>query len=177
MEKRLIFHVYNQSNDRKAIFHEDQNYRLFLSKVVRQIKPVSTLLGYCIMPNHFHLLVSPHHLVIDGYDLTGKSVEGMPTVQLGQAMKSLQMGYAKSYNKFYGTTGSRFRQRSKSKFRLTNLDGLLTYLHDNPVKAGLVSDPSEWGYSSNNEYSGLLNPADCLCDVTLGRQILQFQTT
>ncbi len=172
MKNYQIFHLYNQSNGNKTIFHTDQNYCLFLGKLVRQMKPAATILGYCIMPNHFHLLVIPKHELNPKHTMDGESNERLPTLELSKALQSMQMGYTKAYNAFYRTSGSQFRQNSKSKYHGPSLAPGLNYLHQNPVVAQLVDHPSEWGYSSFNEYEGLVQIKDCVCDVELGREIL-----
>ena len=127
---------------------------------------------YVIMPNHFHLLVIPKHTIREDFPLDGEQYNLMPTLEFSEAMRRLLMGYSKSYNKFYDLAGSRFQQRSKAKHHKGGIRNGLDYLHENPTKAKLVDHPSEWGFSSYNEYSGLIDPSDCICDVALGRALL-----
>jgi REP element-mobilizing transposase RayT len=168
----FVFHVYNRSNDRSTLFNTDENYQIFLLKMIRQLETAVHLLGYCIMPNHFHLLVIPKHTIREDFPLDGEQYNLMPTLEFSEAMRRLLMGYTKSYNKFYDLAGSRFQQRSKAKHHKGGIRNGLDYLHENPTKAKLVDHPSEWGFSSYNEYSGLIDPSDCICDVALGRALL-----
>ena len=169
-----VFHVYNRSNDRGTLFHEDQNYRFFMTKMVRQLKVACYLLGYCIMPNHFHFLLIPKHDLREGYILDDQFKNTMPTPELSEAMKRLLMGFTKSYNQFYGLKGSRFQQHSRAKHHDGNLKFGLDYFHMNPVDAGLVNDPGEWEFSSFNEYAGHIPLNECYCDIELGQKLLSL---
>ena len=171
---RMIFHIYNQSNDRSSIFREHENYQFFLGKMIRQLKPVSHLLAYCLMPNHFHFLLIPKTDFRSGLNLEKVPLDVMPTTELSEAMKRLQMGYTKSFNKYFGLSGSRFRQDAKAILHSQGIRKGFWYIHNNPVKAKLVEKPSEWGYSSYNEYFGFTPPRECICDVELGRSLMKL---
>ena len=169
-----VFHVFNRGNSRRDIFVEDQNYSFFFLKMQRQLTPVAKLLAYCLMPNHFHMLLIPLGDIRDEYLLDGEVKDFMPTTELAEAMKRLQMGYTKSVNQFYGLSGSLFQQHAKSNWHGNGIEQGLDYLHNNPNKAGLVDHPSEWGFSSYNEYSGLIPEQECVSDVALGRKLLEL---
>ncbi|HEX4372500.1 MAG TPA: hypothetical protein VHZ50_04255, partial [Puia sp.] len=51
------YHIFNHANGDENIFREEENYRFFLEKYVLYIHPVAETLAYCLMPNHFHMLV------------------------------------------------------------------------------------------------------------------------
>jgi REP element-mobilizing transposase RayT len=167
-----VFHVFNRGNGRRDIFIEEENYEFFVLKMSRQLASVAHLLAYCLMPNHFHLLLIPKHDLRPGYELNGEVQDSMPTKELGEAMKRLQMGYTKSVNQFYNLAGSVFQQHAKSNHHTGSIREGLNYIHFNPSKAGLVGDPSEWAFSSYNEYSGIIPDAECFCNVELGQKLL-----
>src|SRR5688572_6417773 len=50
------FHIYNHAVGKDRFFREEINYGFFMSKCVKWIIPVSDLLSYCLIPNHFHLV-------------------------------------------------------------------------------------------------------------------------
>jgi len=52
-----LYHVYNQGNNRQKIFFNHDNYLFFLKKLKRHILPHADILAWCLMPNHFHLMV------------------------------------------------------------------------------------------------------------------------
>jgi REP element-mobilizing transposase RayT len=65
-ECEKVYHVYNRANGKENLFKTDENFRYFLRKYVEYIFPVAETLAYCLMPNHFHLLLrirSEHELL------------------------------------------------------------------------------------------------------------------
>ncbi|MFA5330111.1 MAG: hypothetical protein WC384_20120 [Prolixibacteraceae bacterium] len=56
-ESGNLYHIYNQGNNRQRIFYLRDNYLFFLNKLKRHVLPYSDILAWCLMPNHFHLLV------------------------------------------------------------------------------------------------------------------------
>jgi putative transposase len=57
LQPETYYHVYNHSNGDDNIFRESENYRFFLQQYKKYIYPAASTLAYCLMPNHFHLLV------------------------------------------------------------------------------------------------------------------------
>ena len=51
------YHIYNRGNNRETLFREERNYPYFLSLFIKHVDPVVDTHAYCLMPNHFHLLV------------------------------------------------------------------------------------------------------------------------
>ena len=56
-EKEHVYHIYNIGNNSTKIFFNEENYFFFLKKIRNEIKPIAEILAYCLMPNHFHLMV------------------------------------------------------------------------------------------------------------------------
>ena len=52
-----FYHVYNRGNNKQLIFFNDNNYLYFLQKIREQLLPVADILAWCLMPNHFHILI------------------------------------------------------------------------------------------------------------------------
>ncbi len=53
-----VFHIYNRGNNQQPIFFNDNNYLFFLRKINNQLKPISDILCWCLMPNHFHIMIN-----------------------------------------------------------------------------------------------------------------------
>ncbi|MFT4092976.1 MAG: hypothetical protein QM640_05000 [Niabella sp.] len=173
-----IYHIFNQGNNQSTIFHTTEDYSIFLTLIRQLIQPNSEILAWCLMPNHFHLLVYT----------TNKSCQkiqqgGLYIDLLTNSLRKLLSGYARIYNKKYIRTGSLFRQKTKSKAltddnrksddRLSDyLYNCFSYIHYNPVEAGLVSTPIEWEYSSYKDYAG--NRKDTLCNKELAAKVCGF---
>ncbi|MBN2103948.1 transposase [bacterium] len=135
------YHVINRGNEKQPIYYNKDNYRFFLNRLRKySSKGKQLVIAYCLMPNHFHLLMKE---TIDNH--------------LKKTMLSLQTSYAKAINKRFQRNGHLFQDTYK-KIRIENNNQLLRlsrYIHLNPVKAGLVNVPEEWPYSSYHEYAGL----------------------
>lgn len=188
-----VFHVFNQGNNRQPIFFEDENYLHFLRKIRKFLLPFTDILCYCLMPNHFHLLIVPNKHAGEPAKAVKPSVYHGKYVhqeKLSQATGSLLSTYTQSINKIYKRSGSLFRANTKVKdgwidevisvegknknlfFRSDNDYALqcFYYIHENPVKANLVKKTTDWIYSSARDYAGMRNGT--LCNQTLAREIL-----
>lgn len=118
---------------RNIIFHDDIDYKYFL-KIMRKSaeKYECQIHAYCLMSNHFHLLLE-----------TGD-------IQISDFMRYLVSIYAMYYNRKYEQKGHVFEGRYKSYLITTDEYFLQTsrYIHLNPVKANIVSNPSDYRWSS-----------------------------
>jgi len=52
-----LYHIYNQGNNRQKIFFSRENYLFFLNKIKTHILPHADIVAWCLLPNHFHLMV------------------------------------------------------------------------------------------------------------------------
>lgn len=171
------YHVYNRGVEGREIFSDEQDYKTFLYTLKRYLEPYSgeiregfkkdrpsilthkqqmsldgevTLLAYCLMPNHFHLLVKQQ--IRDG---------------ITKLVRRVCTNYAMYFNRKYERKGVLFESVYKavsinSDEQLINLS---RYIHLNPVNVvkrryGLVetvvgSKPEEYSYSSYRKYLGL----------------------
>lgn len=134
------YHLYNRGNNFQPIFFERENYLYFLRQLRKYLLAETLeIVAYCLMPNHYHLLV---HLKTD--DLSGQ-------------MQRFALSYTKAINKRYSRVGSLFQGRFKAVHvdRNEYLLHLSRYIHLNPVAARLVQRPDDWEFSSYREFIGL----------------------
>jgi putative transposase len=147
-QKGMYYHIYNRGVSKVAILHEATNF-LFVIRKIREHSQANhiSMIAYCLMPNHYHFLVRQ-----DGQE---------PAGNLPQSMFN---SYSKAYNKMYSHSGTLFEGRFRAKAIQTSshLLHLCRYIHGNPVKAGLVADPTDWPYSNYLEWIGERN--DSLMD-------------
>ena len=139
-----IYHVYNHGNGFENIFRSDNNYRHFLKKHDEYMSEVWECLAYCLMPNHFHLLVRIKERSIA--DETSEMVNKKVSRQFSHFTNS----YAQAFNKNWGRKGSLFIRSFKRK-QVTDevyLRRLVCYIHNNPVNHGFKNMPDEWEFSS-----------------------------
>lgn len=132
-----IYHIIFRGINKQKIFEDIEDNQAFLSKL-RIYKETSgyEIYAYCLMGNHIHLLIK----------------EGDET--LGTAFRRLGASYVYWYNQKYNRTGHLFQDRFKSE-AVESDDYFLTvmrYIHQNPVKAGIVKDISDYRWSSYREY-------------------------
>lgn len=179
-----VYHIYNRGNNRRQLFYEPENYSYFLKKMRKYISPHCDLLGYCLLPNHFHFLVHANEETVLPYNPRIKletDHQAHPLASMSRFSRGLQLllsSYAKAMNKRYMRTGSLFTQNTH--FKMTSNEAFeedysllcFMYIHNNPVKAGLVQTPEDWIYSSYQEYLGLSKRP--LCNLELGKELLSL---
>jgi putative transposase len=140
-----IYHIYNRGNNRENLFVEERNYRYFLTLYSRHVAPVVDTYAYCLLRNHFHLLVR----IRDSTD--HEANQRLPVRRPSQAFSNLFNAYAKAFNRAYGRTGTLF-QRPFGRIRVqsdAHFAVLVAYIHRNPVHHGFVKDLEDWPFSSH----------------------------
>jgi len=147
------YHIYNRGNNRQAIFFEPENYLYFLRRLKIYIRPTATIVAYCLMPTHYHLLVRIKFLQ-DQLPSDQKTITAF-----SHAMQNFLISYTKAINKRFSRVGALFQGAFQAK--LIELDpylvNLCLYIHANPVKDGLVAQPEDWPYSNYLEWLGKRN--------------------
>ena len=129
------------------------DYEVFLSGLA-VASYVDCLLchAYCLMPNHYHLIVET------------------PRGNLDEAMHRLNSTYAVRFNRQHDRTGHVFQGRYGAKL-ITDNDyalAVVRYVAANPVQAGLCEMPEDWPWSSYAATAGLARPQPFLTSRVLG---------
>ena len=141
-----IYHVMLRGINHQIIFEDDEDCQNYLETLkTYQDKSGYIIYAYCLMSNHIHLLVKEE------------------TEELSNAFKRIGASYVYWYNWKYGRRGHLFQDRFKSE-AVENDSYLLTvirYIHQNPLKAGIVKDIADYRWSSYGEYVG----ESRVCDV------------
>ena len=128
-----VYHVMARGVDGRSIFMDDADRNGFLTALKRvNLESGAILLAYCLMGNHFHLALK-----------VGRT-------PLSILMHRVLTGHALTFNRRHERTGHLFQSRHEAKLCLTDtyLTALIRYIHLNPVRAGLVSKPEDWAWSS-----------------------------
>jgi putative transposase len=183
---REFFHLYNRGTDKRQIFFDSEDYRRFIELLylcnshkpisVRDVRKVhdsvfqferdSTLVAigaYCLMPNHFHLLVTTE--IENG---------------ISDFMRKLSTAYSMYFNVRYERTGALFQGRFKTQHADTDeyLKYLYAYIHLNPVKlidkdwkekgsrdaAKYLEYTTSYSYSSLPDYLGKIREEGKILD-------------
>jgi len=131
------YHAMNRGRRGEAIFADDQDYSLF-TELLRETSEMWNIriAAYCLMPNHYHMLVQT------------------PDANISRSMRHLNGVFTQRYNRRHRCDGQLFRGRYKSI--LIDTDSYLLqavrYIHRNPLRAGLVNNLDDYIWSSHKGY-------------------------
>ena len=157
-----IYHVMIRGINRQDIFEDDGDYQKMVKLLKGQaerfdnnglrLPPFCTIYAYCLMSNHVHLLLQERES------------------PMSETVRRLGISYASYFNKKYQREGHLFQDRFRSEpvDTIEYFVTLLRYIHQNPVKAGLVTRPVDYVWSSWLEYE-LGVAGVCAVNVVLNR--------
>lgn len=132
-----IYHILMRGINRQVIFEDEDDYFKFLQTIDKYKEQSGyEVYAYCLMDNHVHLLLK------------------IGQEPLEQVMRRICGSYVYWYNTKYQRIGYLFQDRFKSEV-VENDSYFLTvlrYIHQNPMKAGLVKSPEQYQWSSMREY-------------------------
>lgn len=130
-----FYHITSRGTRRESLFNSEQDFLIFFNILSSLRKNFYfEIASYCLMSNHFHLLLRSHELPIS------------------QLMQRLKWRYAVYFNERNNSNGHVFDKRffSKQVVDPVGMFEVSTYVHLNPVRAGIVSLPQEYHWSSFN---------------------------
>lgn len=133
-------HIIQRGNNRQAIFAERQDYEQLLALIEEHAKRFGVAVhAYVLMSNHFHLLATP------------EDASGIP-----QMMQAVGRQYVRYFNRRQARTGTLWEGRYRSTLIQAEryLLACMVYIDLNPVRAGMVSDPADYPWSSHAHYIG-----------------------
>ncbi len=172
------YHVYNRGVGKMKIFKDSQDFGVFLSRLkenlfpnkkalrknissktchslyIRKTLPAGSfsLVAYCLMPNHFHILIKQN-----------------TDIPVSKLILKVCGSYSKYFNLKYHRVGSLFQDQFKSVPVDSNeyLLWLSTYIHLNPRIANLVTNDIDWKWGSYAEYLNIRLEKICKLDIIL----------
>jgi len=136
--KSKTYHILFQGNGLRDIFIDDNDKNKFLQLLFeKSMSEGFSIYAFCLMSNHVHILLSGEHNA------------------LGKLVKRINTSYVYYFNKKYDRIGRLFHDRYKSEPVETDahLLAAVRYIHNNPVKAGMIKDPSDYIWSSYHYYT------------------------
>ncbi|MGA2668063.1 MAG: transposase [Ignavibacteria bacterium] len=153
-----IYHFYDRGNNRRNIFFNEDNYLFFLRKIRKYLIPHCDILCYCLMPNHFHFMIY--------------TKSDFHSDNFNNNCKTLLSSYTRAVNIQEDASGSLFQQHAKFKtlnkaeIKNPSYDAnypliCFNYIHQNPIKKGLVQKIEDWKYSSFLDYYGIRRGTLC----------------
>ena len=104
-----IYHIYSHVSGKELIFRESKNYTFFLDKIKFYICPIADIFAYCLMPNHFHLLIAfkKKEIIFENLNISITEFDDKKSHQfLMKPFSNLLNSYAKAYNKVYTRKGA-----------------------------------------------------------------------
>ncbi|MFT3753494.1 MAG: hypothetical protein QM800_11690 [Paludibacter sp.] len=162
LQPNNTYHIFNHANGFENIFEEAENYRFFLEKYERYIKPIAETYAYCLLPNHFHLVVrikrrevlerlfqSANFSKVQNFgkvEVTDNELERFVSKQFSNLFSC----YTQSFNKVNTRRGSLFLKNFKRELINNRIyfDSAVIYTHRNPVHHGFCTRYEDWSYTS-----------------------------
>ena len=151
-----FYHIYNRGNNHENIFVQERNYTYFLELWWKHVSPVADTCAYCLLRNHFHIVVytkNREDLTTNLTSLEDLSGFNKKIKQPSQYFSNFFNAYARGVNIAVQRTGALFER----PFKRIPVDSesyllrLIVYIHQNPQKHKFVSDFRDWNYSLFHE--------------------------
>lgn len=138
-----FYHVFSRGNQKQPVFLSDEDRCIFIACLRKTCEKFNIAVhAYCLMPNHFHLLLET------------------PLGNLSRAMHFLVTKYTVYFNKKHKRQGHLFQGRYRAVLVdvVSYARELSRYIHLNPVRAQIVNSPDEYPWSSYGYFTGLAKP-------------------
>jgi putative transposase len=154
LEEGKFYHIFNRGNNGDNLFYKPENYRFFLRRMEEYLLPSVELYAYCLLPNHFHLLIRVKEYALgEALHLQDeKLLQGRQdnSVLAGQAFHRLFTSYSKAINKQELRHGSLFENPFKRREVTSDqyFSNLVLYIHANPQTHGLCNDFRQYAWNS-----------------------------
>lgn len=149
IEPEKFYHIWNRGNNRENLFYTAANYEYFLRMYAEYLDPVVETYAFCLLPNHFHLLVRTKAFpVFLGVSPSGETSKKANPVSL--AFQRFFTAYSQAINIQQKRTGSLFQKPFK-RLEVTStkqLAALVHYIHTNPQRHRIIDDFRQYPWSS-----------------------------
>ena len=161
------YHIYNCGINGLNIFNDNNDFKKFLSLYDKYIDPIAETFSWCLMGNHFHLLVRLKEGMVYKYSMDDKSRKDIDFNEIKWETTSskssntklpdptnhfshLFTSYSKYFNIKYKRHGALFERPFKRKLvdNEVYFQRLVLYIHNNPVHHKFTEHPIEWAWSS-----------------------------
>ncbi len=144
--QNAVYHISIRGNNKLSILQADKDKISFLESLSKfKLRFKFKLYAFVVMDNHAHLIVESSH-----------------KTNISKIIQALTLSYSVKFRKKYPYTGYVWQGRFKSNI-IDNEDYILKcieYIHNNPVRVGIVNDPQDYSWSSYRFYSDLVNHAN-----------------
>ena len=151
LEKGNYYHIYNRGNNGIDVFFDTDSYYHFLRLYDKYISPIAETYAWCLLKNHFHILVYIKlDNEIDRSKLEYSTVEKPKVLDPSKQFGHLFNAYTQAINKKFNRTGALFEKPFERK-QITSeryLQNVIYYIHNNPVQHGFVQQMNLYPWSS-----------------------------
>lgn len=124
-ENGQIYHVFNRGNNAQAVFFNRENYLFFLDKIRKGLLPHADILAWCLMPNHFHLMIVVNHIEVafseqalatdsEGFTSSETLTRSSRLRTLNDSIGIILRSYSRAIQKQEKITGSLFQKETKA---------------------------------------------------------------
>ncbi len=172
LEKGRVYHIYNRGVNKTDLFLHEAHYFQFLRLYHKYAFPVFHTYAYCLLKNHFHLMVRVRSRLPTLEMLHPQSPKNEKRhleVKPERQLSHLFTAYTQTFNRSLSParTGGLFEKPFKRKVVDTEnyFTDLIRYIHQNPQKHGFVSDFRQYPYSSYGSMLSTKNTKLERCDV------------
>ena len=145
------YHIYNRGNNGIDVFLETENYNYFLRLYAKYIEPIAETYAWCLLKNHFHILVRiKEEIEVVASELSYSTTEKPKIIDPSRQFSHLFNAYTQAINKRHNRTGSLFEKNFERKLVTSEsyFQQLIFYIHNNPVHHGFVKQMSLYPWSS-----------------------------
>jgi len=146
------YHIYNRANNSMPLFYNNTNYFLFLKFIRIYLENYAEVLAYCLIPNHFHLLIKTTRKLIIQENEDLKTITDLEVIgaKVSEQFRQMFIKYAYIIKSQENIKGSIFQKPFKRVLIESESQLLKTlfYIHYNPVKHNVRSDYTIYQYSS-----------------------------
>ena len=164
-----VYHIFNRGVNRMTIYKTRKNREYFLRLYFERIGPIVDTYAWCLMDNHFHLMVRIKTLGEIFKELsTSIAPDKLQKFNPSRQFANFFISYARAFNNQEKRKGALF-ERPFCRKEINNLDyyrQLVIYIHRNPVKGGFVTNPKDYEWSSYGNFFSV-NPSGLSKDLVL----------
>jgi putative transposase len=151
IEYGKYYHIYNRGNNGCDVFLETESYNHFLRLYEKYIDPIAETYAWCLLKNHFHVLVRiKNETEINKSQFSYSTTMNPKVIHPSRQFSHLFNSYTQAINKRFNRTGSLFEGAFERKLVTSEeyFQKLIFYIHNNPVHHGFVGNMIEYPWSS-----------------------------
>lgn len=168
IEPNCFYHIYNRGINGGQLFFNHQNYLYFLKLIAEKINIVAEIYSYCLMQNHFHIVLKIKTEKVIRENFSEKESVEIKKI-ISQQFSNTFNSYSQAINKHFNRTGKLFELpfRRKEIISEQQLINAILYVNKNPVKHKITDDFLTYPYSSVNKIINGENLFICSKEVIL----------